>query len=171
MNDREAAIGRAKREAYRLLASRSRTAHELRDRLQQRGHKINDIDQVIYQLVHEGYLDDRKFAFDWARYRLQEKPLGRRRLSWEIQRRGINSELLEEVLNDIYAEFDQVALAEQALRKRLRIAGIPRSVYERQKLSRYLVSLGFDGDIIATALTTVLGSVIPIEGIAGEDLP
>jgi regulatory protein len=165
MNDREAALGRTKKEAYRLLAFRNRTTRELRDRLQQRGHMTNDIDEVIHQLVNEGYLNDRQFAFDWARYRLQGKPLGRRRLAWEIQRRGIDSELLEEVLDNVYAEFNQVALAEQALRKHLRVAGTPRSMIERQKLSRYLLRLGFDLDTISTALTTILGSAVPVDAV------
>jgi regulatory protein len=171
MNDREAAISRAKREAYRLLASRSRTARELHDRLRQHGHTTNDIEQVLHQLVSEGYLNDRKLAFDWARYRLQQKPLGRRRLAWEIQRRGIDAKLLEEVLNIVYAEFDPVALATQALRKRLRAAGTPLSVYERQKLSRYLLSLGFDCGTIATALTTILGARSPLDSADEEDQP
>jgi regulatory protein len=171
MEDREAALGRAKREAYRLLAFRDRTTRELRDRLQQRGHMANDIDEVLHQLVNEGYLNDRQFAFNWARYRLQEKPLGRRRLAWEIQRRGIDSELLEEVLDKVYTEFNQVALAEQVLRKHLRVAGIPHSMIERQKLSRYLMNRGFGLDIIATAFTTLLGSAIPIDIVDVEDQP
>jgi regulatory protein len=169
MDDREAALGRIKREAYRLLASRGRTTRELRDRLQQRGHMPDDIDEVIHQLVNEGYLNDRRFAFDWARYRLQAKPLGRRRLAWEIQRRGVDSELLEEVLDNVYAEFNQVVLAEQALRKHLRVAGTPRSMIERQKLSRHLLSLGFDLDTISTALTTILHSAAPVDAVDEED--
>jgi regulatory protein len=171
MNDRDAAVARAKREAYRLLAVRSRTVRELRDRLRQRGHLSADIDEVMHQLVNDGYLDDRKFAFDWARYRLQEKPLGRRRLAWEIQRRGIDSALLEEVLDHIYAEFSPVALAEQALRRHLRHTGAPRSTSERQKLSRYLMNLGFDLDTIAAALTTILGTAISTDTVDMEDQP
>jgi regulatory protein len=169
MNDREAAVSRVKREAYRLLAVRGRTARELRDRLRQHGYLSADIDEVMHQLVNDGYVDDRKFAFDWARYRLQEKPLGRRRLAWEIQRRGIDSKLLEEVLDNIYTEFSPVALAEQALRRHLRHTSVPRSTSERKKLSRYLMNLGFDLDTIATAFTTILGTAISIDTVDVED--
>jgi regulatory protein len=148
-------VHRAKQQAYRLLAYRSQTSSELRDRLQRRGYTAPIIDEVLRQLASDGYIDDRKVALDWARYRLQSKPLGRRRLAWELQRRGVSSELLEEVLRDVYREFDEVILAEQATRKRLRTKGLPRSVRDRQREARYLLSLGFDADTVEAALAAL----------------
>ena len=125
------------------------------DRLQQRGYTATIIDEVLRQLESDGYIDDRKLALDWARYRLQAKPLGRRRLAWELQRRGIPSESLEEVLREVYSEFDEVMLAEQAARKRLRSKELPRSPRERQRFARYLLSLGFEADTVVAALATL----------------
>jgi len=151
-------VRRAKQQAYRLLAYRNQTSSELRDRLQRRGYTSPVIDEVLRQLVSDGYVDDRKLALDWARYRLQTKPLGRRRLAWELRRRGIPPESVEEVLREVYAEFDEVTLAEQAARKRLGSKELPRSPRERQRYIRHLISLGFDTEIVATALAA-LGSV------------
>src|ERR671924_227026 len=103
-------LTRAKQQAYRLLAYRGQTASELRDRLQRRGYTVAIIDEVLRQLASDGYLDDRKLALDWARYRLQAKLLGRRRLAWELRRRGVPAESVEEVLREVYQEFDEVAL-------------------------------------------------------------
>jgi regulatory protein len=145
-------INRAKQQVYRLLAYRSQTSSELRDRLQRRGYTATIVDEVLRQLESDGYIDDRKVALDWARYRLQAKPLGRRRLAWELQRRGVPSESLEEVLREVYSEFDEVTLAEQAARKRLRSKELPRSARDRQRDTRYLLSLGFDADTVVAAL-------------------
>jgi len=125
------------------------------DRLQQRGYTTTIIAEVIRQLAADGYIDDRRVALDWARYRLQAKPLGRRRLAWELQRRGIASELLEEVLREVYSEFDEGMLAEQAAHKRLRSKELPLSPRERQRFTRYLMSLGFEGDIVAATLAAL----------------
>jgi regulatory protein len=148
-------LTRAKQQAYRLLVYRGQTASELRDRLQRRGYAAAIIDEVLRQLVSDGYIDDRKVALDWARYRLQAKPLGRRRLAWELQRRGVPSELLEEVLREVYSEFDEGMLAEQAARKRLRSQELPRSPRERQRDARYLLSLGFEADTVAATLAAL----------------
>jgi regulatory protein len=161
---------RAKQQTYRLLAYRSQTSSELRDRLQRRGYTATIIDEVLRQLEADGYIDDRKLAFDWARYRLQSKPLGRRRLAWELQRRGIPSESLEEVLREVYREFDEVTLAEQAARKRLGSKALPRSPRERQRYARYLLSLGFEADTITAALAAIFPSVATLD-IVSDDEP
>jgi regulatory protein len=148
-------VRHAKQQAYRFLAYRGQTSSELRDRLQRRGYTTVVVDEVLCQLEAEGYINDRKFALDWARYRLQTKPLGRRRLAWELQRRGIPLELLEEVLREVYSEFDEVTLAKQAARKRLGSKELPRSPRERQRYARYLLNLGFDADTVAAALAAL----------------
>jgi regulatory protein len=148
-------LQRAKQQAYRLLTYRSQTSSELRDRLQQRGYTTTIIAEVLRQLESDGYVNDRRVALDWARYRLQTKPQGRRRMAWELQRRGVPSELLEEVLGEVYGEFDEVMLAEQAARKRLRSGALPRSPRERQRFARNLMSLGFEADTVATVLAAL----------------
>jgi regulatory protein len=159
----------AKRQAYRYLASRSQTRRELRDRLQGRGYTVGVIDNVLRALEAEGYVDDRKFALNWVRYRLQNKPIGRRRLAWELQRRGVPFESVEEVLREVYSEFDEVALAEQAMLKRLRFKGGLQSPRERQRYVRYLFSLGFDADTIAAALAATSPSTATLDVVSDDD--
>jgi regulatory protein len=160
---------RAKLQAYRLLSYRSRTARELRDRLGQRGYTTAVIDAVLGELEAEGYVNDRKFMCDWARYRLQTKPVGRPRLAWEIQKRGIDRELLEDILSELYTEFDEVALAEQAARNRLRVTGPLLSARERQQLARHLLALGFEPDTIAAALAAISSAAEPFDVLDNAD--
>jgi regulatory protein len=148
-------VQRAKQQAYRLLSYRSQTSREVRDRLQQRGYATGIIAEVLRQLASDGYIDDRRVALEWARYRLQVKPLGRRRLAWELQRRGIPAELSNEILRQVYSEFDEVMLAEQAARKRLRSKELPLSPHEQQRFSAYLMRLGFDLDTVAATLAAL----------------
>jgi regulatory protein len=162
-------VERAKRQAYRYLAYRSQTRRELRDRLQGRGYTVEVIDNVLRALEDEGYVDDHKFALNWARYRLQSKPTGRRRLAWELQKRGVPFESVEEVLREVYSEFDEVALAEQAARKRLGSNEWPCSRRERQRYTRYLFSLGFDADTIAAALSAVSPSMAALDVVSDDD--
>jgi regulatory protein len=162
-------LSRAKQQAYRSLAYRNQTAHELRARLERRGHTAAIIDEVLRQLAAEGYVDDRKFARDWAHYRLQSKPVGRRRLLWELQRRGIPRELSEEIIREVYAACDEVTLAERAARKRLRARELPLSSRERQRFARYLAGLGFESDTIATVLSSIFHAAIPPEVASDHD--
>jgi len=165
------AVRRAKQLAYRLLSYRGRTAHELRDRLQQRGHVAAVIEAVLHELEAEGYVNDRKLACEWARYRLQTKPLGRRRLAWELRKRGVEGELLTEVLHTVYDEVDEAELAEQAARRRLRSTAPASSSRAPARLTRYLMGLGFEPDTIAGVLTALFPSLTSREAITEGDPP
>jgi regulatory protein len=143
----------AKHQAYRFLASRARSSHELRNHLCQRGYSSKIIDNVLHELAAEGYIDDRKFALNWARYRLEKKPLGRRRLIYDLRRRGITSEVIGEILNQIYSEYDEAALAERAMLKRFNHKDLLQSVRERERCTRYLMGQGFEPDVITAILS------------------
>jgi regulatory protein len=121
------------------------------------------------ELAAEGYVNDRKLMHDWARYRLQAKPLGRRRLAWELQRRGVDQELVEDILNEVYVEFDEMALAEQAARKRFRTTDLLPSAQARRQLTRYLLGLGFKPDTIATALAAISLGTEPFDVLDNAD--
>ncbi len=152
------AFRRAKQQAYRYLGYRSRTTWELRDRLRRRGYAADVIDAVLSDLAAQGYVNDCKVASEWARYRLQARPMGRKRLAWELRQRGVEGDLLEEVLRGVYAEFDEASLAEQAARKRLRGIPYPIPPQERQRLARYLAGLGFEPDAVSMVLTLIFSA-------------
>jgi regulatory protein len=162
-------LSRAKRQAYRFLAYRSQTSHELRDRLRRKGYTAAVVEKVLRELEAEGYVDDRKFALEWARYRLQSKPLGRRRLAWELQRRGLPSESVAEVLREVYSEFDEATLAERAMLTRLTSKDMLRSVRERQRCIRYLAGLGFEAETIAAVLGEIRSSILPLDLISNDE--
>lgn len=169
MNQNSEAFRGAKQEAYRYLRARGRTARELRDRLRRRGHGVEVIEAVLHDLEAEGYVNDRKLALEWARYRLQQKPMGRRRLAWELRGRGVEGELLAEVLRTVYTEFDEVALAEQAARKRLRVTSTARPSHEGQRLTRSLLGLGFELDTIGVVIMAIYPSPARLEIIDDAD--
>ena len=159
---------RAKHEAYRYLGYRSRTTRELQDRLRKRGYAAEVIGSVLRDLEEQGYLNDRKVAADWARYRLQTRPMGRTRMAWELRQRGVADALLEEVLHSVYAECDEAALAAQAARKRVRGMAHPFPLQARQRLARYLVGLGFEPAIVAVVLAPMFSASVSKDLDPGE---
>ncbi len=64
----------------RLLSVRSRSVHEMRDRLEQAGFTKQGTESTIDKLKVQGYLDDREFARMWAKERFEVKSYGRHRI-------------------------------------------------------------------------------------------
>lgn len=137
----------AKRIAYQLLKFRSRSEKEIRDRLRQKGFPSEVIKQTIELLYRFKYLSDSEFASQWANSRLA-KPLGLRRIAFELREKGISSEIIEDTFTGIkekYKEYDTVM--ELARPKFKKMKGI-EEYKAKQRIYSFLARRGFNLDTI-----------------------
>jgi len=139
--------------SYRFLAARSRSEQELRRRLQEYRYPEILIEKVIDRCRELGYIDDRKFAIDYARNRLNTRPVGRQLLYAELQRRGVNAAYIEEALAAAYTEYDEVELARKLAHNRWHTQKNKSSKERiRQRVAQFLRSRGFEWDIIQNVI-------------------
>lgn len=97
---REPLSGRKLRErALDLLSRRDHSRVELRQKLIQKGARIDEIEPVLNELEDRNYLDDRRFAENFVSYRAG-KAWGKRRYSQELAKRGVDSAIVREVLDN-----------------------------------------------------------------------
>ena len=67
--------------AVKLLAAKPRSVAELRERLLEKQWTNEEIvEAVLGKLGEYGYLNDERFAFGYASYKVRQKPVGRQRL-------------------------------------------------------------------------------------------
>ena len=114
--------------AIKLLAAKPRSVAELRERLL-RGKNTNDevVETVISRLSEYGYLNDERFAFSYASYKVKQKPVGRKRLERDLKFKKIDSSVANEALEMVYAETSEEQLIDKAIEKRLRLRGKPKN--------------------------------------------
>ena len=104
------------------------------------------IDTVVGRLREYGYLDDAAFAETYARLRQENEKLGQRRVQQDLQRKGVDKELITETLEARYGQTNEEALARQHLeRKRTRK---PENPKETARVMRRLVTAGFSTGVI-----------------------
>ena len=90
------------------------------ERLRHKGFSEEINKKVVDYLISRGYLDDRKFAFDWAEYIVERKMVGKLFLRQELQQKGISKEIIEETTRRIYdQEGRERELAYQLLQKKM----------------------------------------------------
>jgi regulatory protein len=85
----------------RRLAAAPRTRHELAVDLVERGVPQYAIDVVLDRFTEVGLIDDVAFARMWVDSRVRTRGSAPRVLRQELRRRGIDEDLIEEVLADI----------------------------------------------------------------------
>jgi regulatory protein len=137
--------------AVKLLTIKPRSVAELRERLLQGKNAANEavVDTVISRLQEYGYLDDERFAFSYASLKVKQRPIGRRRLERDLKLKKVQKNVAEEALELVYAETPEEQLIEQAIEKRVRLRGRPKTRIEAKKLFDHLLRQGFAFELVS----------------------
>lgn len=151
----ETEVGKLVDRIYGLLSRRNRSEKEVRDYLRQFSfkRKINDKDELselviealITKLKQRDLINDTRFATDWVESR--GKSRGLQVLKSELYQKGIDREVIEEVLSDQSSDVNQEAVAEQALGKKMKsFSNLDDKTFKR-KATEFLLRRGFSYDI------------------------
>lgn len=131
--------------ALRILSRRMYTVREMEAKLKGQGCPDEVAQEVLAYLQEKGYLDDRFYARLWVERRLDLKPMGRRRLAWELKQKGVPEEVVAKALAEVTAEEEE----ERALRLVARRFSLPE---EREKAGAFLWRRGFSPEVINRVL-------------------
>ncbi len=158
---------RGKQTAYRFLSYRPRSKKEVERKLKEKKFSGENILNIISLLEKNNYLNDREFTLNWLRYRMENKPLGRRSLEYELREKGIDSELIKEALDEVYTgEFDEYEVAVRLAEKKmasLKKKQPPQSPltkgelggYLKRKIFTYLQRKGFSFELIERVINDI----------------
>jgi regulatory protein len=147
--DEEKARARTLQRAVKLLAAKPRSMQELRERLLEKQWTDEaTADYALAKLKEYGYLDDERFAFGFASYRVRQKPIGRQRLARDLQTKKVSKETADAALELVYQETPEEELITRAIEKRIRLRGRPTTRQETKSLYDHLLRLGFSYDLI-----------------------
>ena len=146
--------------AVRLLAAKSRSVAELRERLlEKKGTTEEVVEIVIARLREYGYLDDQRFAFSYASLKVKQRPVGRRRLERDLKFKKVDAEVANEALELVYAETSEEQLIDQAIAKRLRLRGRPKNRAEAKSLFDHLLRKGFPFELVSDKVRSLATEV------------
>ncbi len=142
------ALRKALDAAYRLLARRAHSVAEIESKLADRKFSPVVISRAIDRLTSEGYLDDGAFARSFARHLMEHRPMGRRRMTWELRQKGVGKGLVEEAVEEVWAGRSELEVAKDVALRRLKAYRGLDAPTIRRRLKGYLERRGFPyGDI------------------------
>lgn len=158
--------------AAKLLAAKPRSEAELRERLlEKEWTNAEAVEAVIVKLREYGYLDDGRFAFGFASYRVRQKPVGRQRLARDLQMKKVPRETADEALDLVYAETPEEELIDRAIEKRTRLRGRPSTRAESKSLFDHLLRLGFSYDLVIRKVRAAAASDADEDGAIEAEAP
>ena len=134
---------------------RAHSIYEMRGYLARRTDDEEAIAAVIARLREKKYLDDARYALDYARQHAQGRRQGRFRIARELRGKGVPDAHIETALDTIFAETDESAMVRARLKRRLSHV---RGALDQRKIAslyRSLLRAGFAADTIRAELRAI----------------
>ncbi|MFZ0739793.1 MAG: RecX family transcriptional regulator [Candidatus Acidiferrales bacterium] len=138
--------------AMRALMRRAHSVHEMRELLERRAERVEDVRPVLDRLKQHRYLDDARFAADYARIHARARRQGRYRIARELRTRGVPDRHIEAALEAAFAETNEVELVRARLKRKLAQFRGPIDERKAASLYRSLLRAGFSSDSIRSEL-------------------
>jgi regulatory protein len=140
---------------------RAHSIYEMREYLHRRAQGEEKVPAIIARLCQQRYLDDARYALEYARQHAMARRQGPFRIARELRARGVAEGDIKAALDHVFAETDETALARFRLKRQLgRVRG---ALDERKAASLYrsLVRAGFSSDIIRRELRRAADAEVP----------
>jgi regulatory protein len=137
-------IQRCLNAAFQFLSYRPRSEAETSERLKIKGYTGEEIEKTIGELKRMKLLNDTSFAEFWKENRNSFKPKSQRMVGLELRRKGVESEVIQQVVGDI----DDAENAYKVAVARARTLTVDDFQIFRQKLGSYLQRRGFNYGVI-----------------------
>ncbi|MBF8965406.1 regulatory protein RecX [Pontibacter sp. FD36] len=137
--------------AAAYCAYQERTQQEVRTKLYTYGLEPDDVEEIIVRLGQEKMLDEERYAQAYVRGKYGLKKWGRRKIVQGLKSKGISDYCIKQGLKEIdYDVYEQNLL--QLLEKKNATEKEKNPFARRQKLTYYLVSKGYENDLVQDAL-------------------
>ena len=139
-----------KRIALRYRSFRPRSRRDVADYLKKKGFAPPSIDIGLAFLDSQNLLNDAEYARMFVRDRMRLKPVGRSTMKQLLYRKGIDRDLTDHVIAEIFPpEAEPAAALKEAEKKWKRIAKLPELV-RKKRLYEHLVRRGYEPGLAIT---------------------
>ena len=138
--------------ALRMLARRPYSLAEMRRALERKFTDSSQVRATIARLRELHYLDDKKFAEQYASSLARNRAFGRQRIRRELKAKLVDYRQIEPALSQAFDETSEHDLLEQTLDKKLRTLRLPLTRAKLASLCQSLLRRGFRGGDIMKAV-------------------
>lgn len=131
--------------AVRVLGFKARSIHELTVKMRDKGYHKGVIEEVIERCLSYGYIDDRKFAINFAKSRLRSGKSAGSKVLMELRMKGVSEADIEVALNDALEEISPREVITEIVEKRYsKFSYEEADEKERRKVLNYFLRRGFN---------------------------
>ena len=141
--------------SLRILAASPKSRKILKEKLEAKGYPDTVVQKTLSNLEEKGFLNDRVFAQGVLQSYSQYRAAGRKRVAFEMKKRGILPPMIDEVLQQ-YGPEEEFAKAVELVRNKKERWKKLESAKKKKKLYDFLCRRGFDFGMVRDVLDQVM---------------
>lgn len=139
--------------AAKYCAYQERCQSEVRNFLQGRALSNEEVEEVIAELISDNFINEQRFANAFTRGKFNIKKWGRIKIRAGLKAKDVYDTCITEALNSIDENEYLNTLTHVAKKKADdKYGGLPLKAENKNKLFQYLLSRGFESEIISVTL-------------------
>lgn len=133
--------------AQNSCAYQERCQQEMRDKLYDWGLHREDVENVIVDLITDGFINEERFAKSFAGGKFRIKKWGKIKIKIELKKRKISEYCIKEAMKEI-DEDDYLQTIHQLIEKKSRLLKGGKPHVRNYKIQQYIASRGFEQNLI-----------------------
>lgn len=137
---REQALQKAKH----YCAYQERCHSEVKEKLYSFGLRKTDVEQLLTQLIDEDYLNEERFAVQFAGGKFRMKQWGRVKIKYELKQKGVSEYCIKKALKEIDEEAYLKTLRKLFDEKMKALRSETNQFIRKRKLQDYLLQKGYE---------------------------
>lgn len=141
--------------AKHFCAYQERCHAEVKTKLYAWGLFTNEVNDILSDLISENFLNEQRFAESYVSGKFRIKGWGRSKIAMHLKQKQITDRCIKKAFDEI-SEEEYLEKCKQLAEKKNNLLPKGISDWERKgKLSRYLVSKGFEYSVIQQILLEI----------------
>jgi regulatory protein len=141
-------LEQALQKARHYCAYQERCHSEVKEKLYSFGLRKNDVEEAIARLIEENYLNEERFALQFAGGRFRTKQWGRVKIRYELKQKQVGEYCIKKALASISEDEYDRALTGLAGNKWESLNEETNPFIRRQKLQAFLTQKGYESENI-----------------------
>lgn len=137
-----------------FCAYQERCHSEVREKLFSLGVWMRDHDEIIAGLIEDNYLNEERFAIQYAGGRYRMKQWGRVKIKYALKQKGVSEYCIRKAMKQIEDE-EYERILEQLARKKYESLKGTQWIIRRKRTADYLVQKGYEPDLVRQALDRI----------------
>ena len=136
-------------------AYQERCHSEVRDKLYSFGLNKGETEEIISILITEGYLNEERFAIHYAGGKFRMKSWGKNKIKQALKFKQVSDYCIKKALKTIDASDYEKIFFKLAQQKINTLKGEKNVFVKKRKLQDFLLSKGFENDLVREAVNNI----------------